>query len=88
MFGTKLMQIPRWIYICARKQLKAFFVNFVNVRTKSGRMKVPLGLLKLGKHLENEIVARQFISVCVSLNKWRCFVSWRRNETHFGKKQD
>jgi glycyl-tRNA synthetase len=44
------------------------------------------GIAQTGKAFRNEIVARQFISVCVSLNKWKCFVSWRRNETHFGKK--
>lgn len=36
------------------------YVNFLNVQ-KSGRMKIPFGIVQTGKAFRNEIVARQFI---------------------------
>src|SRR5574344_2192928 len=39
---------------------QGIFVNFLNVQ-KSGRMKIPFGIAKIGKAFRNEIVARQFI---------------------------
>ena len=39
---------------------QGMFVNFLNVQ-KSGRMRVPFGIVQIGKAFRNEIVARQFI---------------------------
>ncbi len=39
---------------------QGIFVNFLNVQ-KTGRMKVPFGIVQIGKAFRNEIVARQFI---------------------------
>jgi glycyl-tRNA synthetase len=38
---------------------QGIFVNFLNVQ-KSGRMKIPFGIVQIGKAFRNEIVARQF----------------------------
>jgi glycyl-tRNA synthetase len=35
-------------------------------------MKVPLELLKRGKHLETKSLQDSLYSVCVNLNKWKC----------------
>ena len=39
---------------------QGIFVNFLNVQ-KTGRMKIPFGIARIGKAFRNEIVARQFI---------------------------
>lgn len=39
---------------------QGIFVNFLNVQ-KTGRMRVPFGIVQTGKAFRNEIVARQFI---------------------------
>ena len=39
---------------------QGIFVNYLNVQ-KTGRMKIPFGIAKIGKAFRNEIVARQFI---------------------------
>ncbi|HKL71180.1 MAG TPA: glycine--tRNA ligase [Marinilabiliaceae bacterium] len=39
---------------------QGIFVNFLNVQ-KTGRMKIPFGIVQVGKAFRNEIVARQFI---------------------------
>ena len=50
---------------------QGIFVNFLNVQ-KSSRMKIPFGVAQIGKAFRNEIIARQFILECESLNKWKC----------------
>lgn len=39
---------------------QGIFVNYLNVQ-KTGRMKIPFGIVQIGKAFRNEIVARQFI---------------------------
>ena len=39
---------------------QGIFVNYLNVQ-KTGRMKIPFGIARIGKAFRNEIVARQFI---------------------------
>jgi glycyl-tRNA synthetase len=53
-------------------------------------MKVPFGIAQTGKAFRNEI-ARQFISVCVNLNRWKCSFVRPGDEMstmNFGKKPD
>ena len=54
MFGTKLgASVTNAMDLYLRPETAGIFVNFLNVQKK---INFPLGLLKLGKPLENEIV--------------------------------
>ena len=62
MFGTKLgasAETAMDLYL-RPETAQGIFVNFANVQ-KTGRMKVPFGIVQTGKAFRNEIVARQFI---------------------------
>lgn len=62
MFGTKVGSVAdesSTIYL-RPETAQGIFVNFLNV-LKSARMKVPFGIVQIGKAFRNEIVARQFI---------------------------
>ena len=50
---------------------QGIFVNYLNVQ-KTTRLKLPFGVAQIGKAFRNEIIARQFILECESLNKWKC----------------
>jgi len=73
MFGTQIgasAESATQVYL-RPETAQGIFVNFLNVQ-KTGRMKIPFGIAQTGKAFRNEIVARQFIFRCVSLNKWKC----------------
>src|SRR6056297_697083 len=62
MFGTKLgasADSATDLYL-RPETAQGIFVNFSNVQ-KTGRMKIPFGIVQIGKAFRNEIVARQFI---------------------------
>jgi len=62
MFATELGSVSgesAKIYL-RPETAQGIFVNYLNVQ-KSGGMKIPFGIAKIGKAFRNEIVARQFI---------------------------
>src|SRR5680860_464293 len=62
MFGTQVGSVAEetsTIYL-RPETAQGIFVNFLNVQ-KSARMKIPFGIVQIGKAFRNEIVARQFI---------------------------
>ena len=62
MFGTQLgasADSSTTVYL-RPETAQGIFVNFLNVQ-KTGRMKIPFGIVQTGKAFRNEIVARQFI---------------------------
>lgn len=62
MFETKLGSVTEdanTIYL-RPETAQGIFVNYLNVQ-KTGRMKLPFGIVQVGKAFRNEIVARQFI---------------------------
>ncbi len=62
MFSTQLGSVTEdanTIYL-RPETAQGIFVNYLNVQ-KTGRMKIPFGIVQIGKAFRNEIVARQFI---------------------------
>jgi glycyl-tRNA synthetase len=62
MFATQLGSVAEEsseIYL-RPETAQGIFVNFLNVQ-KTGRMKIPFGIVQIGKAFRNEIVARGFI---------------------------
>ena len=91
MFSTQLGSVAEeadTIYL-RPETAQGIFVNFLNVQ-KTARMKIPFGIAQTGKAFRNEIVARQFISACASLNRWKCSSSsapvHKRNGITTGKR--
>ncbi len=73
MFGTKLgasAESAMDLYL-RPETAQGIFVNFLNVQ-KTGRLKIPLELLKQGKHLEMRSLLDNSYLECVNLNKWKC----------------